>query len=153
MVKHFAFWIDIRFTKKTERGKKLLIFLLQNFMMYFWTFISRRAAHTVFDIFWKYKRTQKWLLSDWNLIQSWPSFLPRVASSRWLNKKTSQHGVCQHCPSLQLCCSARKLLVQVSWEKKKFLYNYIKPLKYSLPQSNYCPPLTNSKMELTINRS
>lgn len=51
MVKHFAFLIDIRFTKKTERGKKLLIFLLQNFMMYFWTFISRRTAHTVFDTY------------------------------------------------------------------------------------------------------
>lgn len=140
--------------EKNRKGEEITdIFAAEFYDVFLDFYFQKSCSYCIWHIFWKYKRTQKWLLSDWNLIQSWPSFLPRVASSRWLNKKTSQHGVCQHCPSLQLCCSARKLLVQVSWEKKKFLYNYIKPLKYSLPQSNYCPPLTNSKMELTINRS
>lgn len=102
----FCFLSRHKVHEQVESGKKLLIFLLKNFITYFWTLIPwKSCSYCTCHRFWRHKRTQKWLLSDQNLIK--PSFLPRVASSRWLNEKNDIPAWCvpalSQSPALLFC--------------------------------------------------
>lgn len=79
--------------EEAESGEKLLTFLLQNFILYFWILFCvmkdahERSAHTVLNAFSDGTEEHRngCVESDQKPIK--PSFLPTVANSRCLNKK------------------------------------------------------------------